>query len=595
MCIQKYKIMKKIIFIYFVTILSFLSLGNIATANNFFVIGDGDNDQVNDCPTPSYYFLRAKDITPYTATLYWQPAGSEQRWSVGYRKKDSKQTTYIEVDTPSVDVTGLEPGTYYVFKVAAICDEDVKSAYTGEYIFLTAELCPGPAEGQFVAVEDHSSAVALKWKRGGEENLWQVCYGRTGASTFDTLPLIDTPYVFISGLKYNSSYNVKIRSICSDDMVSNWQIYPFYTHDYNCIPPKNLTFSDITSNSAYLEWEPGNYEKSWTIQYKDENGYLSSTETVKTNHFTFSQLKKNTTYTVMLFSNCTSLRESEVIEASFTTTTDTCQLPTDITVADILPTSAVVSWKQASESADKWDLFLRRYKTLDWTKVEADQPSFTLTELKPETEYEVAVAEHCSANLVSDLTSPVRFKTLNETRPCDEPTDVAVTDISKNSAVVSWKQKEGTADNWSVYYKISGMDHWSDSLAAASTSATLENLDPITKYEVAVAAHCPMGFTSELSESAVFITKEDGVDDHDLSQRITLYPNPTTGMVNINDGTGLSTVKTVDVCDIYGRVLKTLSTRDDSIAISVADFADGVYFVRILTEQGIAHKTFIKK
>ena len=65
--------------------------------------------------------------------------------------------------------------------------------------------------------------------------------------------------------------------------------------------------------------------------------------------------------------------------------------------------------------------------------------------------------------------------------------------------------------------------------------------------------------------------------------KLTLYPNPTTGILTIEGAKG-----TVAVYDIYGKLI--LSEKTNTLDISQA--ARGIYFVRVLDEQG---KVYVAK
>jgi hypothetical protein len=65
---------------------------------------------------------------------------------------------------------------------------------------------------------------------------------------------------------------------------------------------------------------------------------------------------------------------------------------------------------------------------------------------------------------------------------------------------------------------------------------------------------------------------------------VILYPNPTTGTVNLQGATGRSAI---DVQDLFGRtVLRTVSTGDDLQPVDLSSLAAGTYFLSIPTEQG---------
>jgi hypothetical protein len=60
---------------------------------------------------------------------------------------------------------------------------------------------------------------------------------------------------------------------------------------------------------------------------------------------------------------------------------------------------------------------------------------------------------------------------------------------------------------------------------------------------------------------------------------LALYPNPTTGIFTIESANGLA--KTIQISDITGRVVLNHSTSDDLINLNVSNLANGVYYVKV--------------
>lgn len=69
---------------------------------------------------------------------------------------------------------------------------------------------------------------------------------------------------------------------------------------------------------------------------------------------------------------------------------------------------------------------------------------------------------------------------------------------------------------------------------------------------------------------------------------ITLYPNPTTGIVNI-EAEGL---KNVVIYDVTGRMMKTVANEN---TIDISNLEAGVYFFSVETENGSAMKKLVKE
>lgn len=85
-----------------------------------------------------------------------------------------------------------------------------------------------------------------------------------------------------------------------------------------------------------------------------------------------------------------------------------------------------------------------------------------------------------------------------------------------------------------------------------------------------------------------------GTNDFEVNKLdlITLYPNPTTSILNISNNNNLD-IKNISVVDINGRVVKN---QEGSLTqINVSDLNAGVYFVTIEAAEGKTTKKFIKQ
>ena len=81
-------------------------------------------------------------------------------------------------------------------------------------------------------------------------------------------------------------------------------------------------------------------------------------------------------------------------------------------------------------------------------------------------------------------------------------------------------------------------------------------------------------------------------DSFALGSKIKVYPNPTSGMINI-DMKDLSFAKTT-LYDLNGKVLKSQSSDSTSSKINISDLAKGIYLLKIDTNNGSITKQIIK-
>lgn len=82
------------------------------------------------------------------------------------------------------------------------------------------------------------------------------------------------------------------------------------------------------------------------------------------------------------------------------------------------------------------------------------------------------------------------------------------------------------------------------------------------------------------------------VEEHLRDNSIAVYPNPSHNVVNIEAG---SVINSVQVYDIQGRLLMTHLAIDTKTKIDISDKANGIYFFKIYSNNGIKLEKIIKK
>ena len=93
-----------------------------------------------------------------------------------------------------------------------------------------------------------------------------------------------------------------------------------------------------------------------------------------------------------------------------------------------------------------------------------------------------------------------------------------------------------------------------------------------------------------LPESTVF--QQLSNPDLPMDASISVYPNPSSGIVNIKCD---NVIRSVQLYDIQGRLLQTNLTEAKQEAINIATQSNGVYFLKIVSEQGIGIKKIVRE
>ena len=281
----------------------------------------------------------------------------------------------------------------------------------------------------------------------------------------------------------------------------------------NCPQPTGLTASNITADSVDLSWTAGGTETQWLV-YLVDGGTLATTTPISVSS-TNAQLAVNssTTYAAYVQAVC-GPGDSSLVTGPLTFTTQvapgTCGIftveltdsygdgwngnglevvingtPTDtLTVA----TGTFASFQIAVNIGDVIDLNYLNTGTWGgengWNVI--DNNGNTIVSVAPTNSSGSAGAG--PANTVGITACPA----------CSAPTGVMASNITTNSADVSWTASGSETEWWFV---LDGVGQ-----SVTSTTNALTGLSPATVYTVEIAAICGAGDTSSLTLPYTFAT-----------------------------------------------------------------------------------------
>ena len=337
------------------------------------------------------------------------------------------------------------------------------------------------------------------------------------------------------------------------------------------------------------------------FEWKATVGGTYTPVTVTGNNLTYdlANLTANTGYTYKAFITFngntvygdevtfTTLEQSQLTEPSATTnavsnlTQTTATLNGTISNPDnVTITAQGFEWKAVSASS---------YNVLNAT---GTTMSSTLNNLTANTNYTYR-AFVTTAN-GTHYGSDVNFTTLEDTpEPCDVPTNLHTTDIQNEAISIAW-DADANVSSWNIRYSTVG-GTW-NTATSNTNSYTITGLMGLTDYEIQVQANCGNGNLSEWSGSITAQTTNVGIENH-LLNSISLYPNPANDVVNVQCTMNNVQLEGVEIIDVYGKVVRTVvgANNYSPIRINVSGLANGMYFVRVTTDEGVVTKTFIKK
>ena len=139
-------------------------------------------------------------------------------------------------------------------------------------------------------------------------------------------------------------------------------------------------------------------------------------------------------------------------------------------------------------------------------------------------------------------------------------------------------------DNATIYYTLDGTEPNEDAteytapftLTATTTVKAIAMKEGMLNSEVALATYT--------------ITT---VGIRDMQQNVSIYPNPTTSNVTL-DLSGLN-AKTVELYSMNGQLLNTVVSTDETMTLSLSQYANGIYFARIHSDKGVTTQKIVKR
>ena len=252
-----------------------------------------------------------------------------------------------------------------------------------------------------------------------------------------------------------------------------------------------------------------------------------------------------------------------------------CGIPTNLTATDVTVSSAILAWT-AEEGQTAWQIAISGTGRNDTLSVTTNP--YTISNLNYDVTYTFSVRAVCSATNMSEWSAPQTFTTVT----CQTVTGVTVSDVTSNSAVISWTAPAG-ATNFEVEYGPQGFQQGTGSRRTVNdaTTYTITGLADNSFFDAYVRTICGEGVASDWSTAATIHTAEVGIDDV-VNANVNLYPNPASSTVTL---TGIEGMATVTVVDMNGRESGKWTVTDGTLTIDVTEMAQGAYFVRIVGEQ----------
>ena len=164
--------------------------------------------------------------------------------------------------------------------------------------------------------------------------------------------------------------------------------------------------------------------------------------------------------------------------------------------------------------------------------------------------------------------------------PCN-PITGGNAELSEAQAILTWTAVEGATG-----YKVTRGGNVLGTPAQPTFTETAEFL-PGTPYTWTVTAICASGEADGVDITGQF----SGIDDTHLAS-FTIVPNPAQNEITISAGV---TFNTVEVINFLGQTVISQTNNAETVKLDISNLNNGVYFVRLVSENGISVKKFVKQ
>ena len=171
--------------------------------------------------------------------------------------------------------------------------------------------------------------------------------------------------------------------------------------------------------------------------------------------------------------------------------------------------NATISFTDNDPNHNSWTVYYKASDDADWSFAETDTTSATLTDLDPETTYEVYVVTNCTTpDQVADATNHIHFTT---TVACPAPQNVTVSDIGMSTATVTWSSN---ASSFNIEYGPVGFTQGTGTPGTSTTNTyDLSGLISGTAYTIYVTADCGSADGTSSATSVNFNTALCDIED----------------------------------------------------------------------------------
>ncbi len=563
------------------------------------------------CDVPTN--LNSGNIAAYGADLMWTNANAPgATYQLRYRMLGSAAWTLISNVSSPYSVSGLTCNTAFEWQVRTQCLDAGIIIYSSWSLLnnFTTGACPTacPVPTNLTASNLGLQSADLGWvATATPPTTYQLRYRALGTTAWILVNTPASPYQ-LTGLGCKTTYEWQVRTNCTSiPLNSAWSgIHVFATLDCNafCPGPIGITTSNVTLNSAQFSWNvvaPGTV--AFQLRHRELGTINWNFVNNATSPFAVSNLTCGTDYEWQIRTVCgdggnvpyfyspwSSLQNFATLDCAAS-----CPDPTALSTTNIALYSASLNWSLNTPAAVGFDIRYRLAGTVAWTQVNNVTSPHQISALTCSTPYEWEVRTVCGNAVSNDPYSPwsatQSFSTLTCTFSCPSPNGLSATNITDQSADLSWVATAPGLPGYQLRYRVIGSGSWTFFSSAANPfAATGLTCNSDYQWQVRTICGTPgVGAYSAWSSLGNFTTAScrtyPAVNHTSEGAKVTVYPNPANQMLNLSYVSEGSSAATVEIRDIFGKLVHQFDAFvNDGLmetAIETGNLVNGMYLLTV--------------
>ncbi|MFK7810195.1 MAG: S8 family serine peptidase [Saprospiraceae bacterium] len=446
--------------------------------------------------------IEASDVLDGSASISWTNPPDFVENNLRYREVGTADWIDLTAVTSPNLLVFLTPCTTYEVQIESICTTE-NSGFSNSYLFTTEGCCVAP-EGLAVNDANDDSAIA-SWESVFAAESYTIQWRETGAATWEEMTTMDLSFTF-ENLTSCTVYEAQIKTNCANNATTEYSpIVVFATT--GCGACTDFNYCESAGDDVGDEWIAAVVIADINNQTPDEpdSGYSDFTGTIFT-----TDLGQGQTYDISLTPGHSFITYDEYFKVYIDYNQDGAFNETDELAFDAGSASDETVNGQITVPADAMEGLTRMRVIMRFDDAPEDGCA----------EYDYGETEDYCVNIL--FVAPT----------CDVPSGLMTSNVTQNSANISWSNVT-LADNYSINYKALGTTDWIN-VSSTNSNYTLVNLENCQEYEWQVESLCPNGETSGFSEIVIFTTICDCPIPTDLD---TMNVAETTVDLNWSDAT----------------------------------------------------------